>query len=194
MQLCNRMWKHKTVHCRRSLDQWVPVRAVSEAVRLLETPVVSSNMVNWRPGAAAEVQQRQSSGSDRRTEGLNCHLETNYRHTLVSTQRDFHAHPKASSCLCLCTYHLSYSFSILSSVFPALIPSEEMTESFFFLLPHLPPPTSSFFCPSTTLPCLSSRHQALFSFSPLLFSTSLPPFSLWAATPRGDICWLAAPL
>lgn len=145
MQLCNRMWKHKTVHCRRSLDQWVSVRAASEAVRLLETPVVSSNMVNWRPGAAAEVQQRQSSGSDRRTEGLNCHLETNYRHTLVSTQRDFHAHPKASSCLCLCTYHLSYSFSILSSVFPALIPSEEMTESFFFycLTFLLPPPPSS---------------------------------------------------
>lgn len=83
----------------------------------------------------------------------------------------------------------------LFSVFPALIPSEETTERAFFLLPHLPPPSPSFFCPSIIFPYFSfPTSSSLFILPPPLFSTSLPPFSLWAATPRGDICWLAAPL
>lgn len=182
------------VRRRTRLDQCVSVRAASEE-RLLRTPVVSSNMVNWRPGAAAEVLQRQSSGSDRRTDRLNCHSKTNYRHTLLSTQRDFYAHPKASSCLCLCTYHLSYSFSIPLFCFScsySLWRADRKRFFFYYLTFLLPSP------PSSALPLFFHispfLHQALFSFSPPLFSTSLPPFSLWAATPRGDICWLAAPL
>lgn len=123
----------------------------------------------WTKSLERLLQWRQSCGWDRRKEGMNRCLEMNYRHTLVSAQRGFHAHPKASHHVFACI-HIT---SLIRSLF--LISSDGMKGQWrdnrkYLFLPYL----SSF----SDLLILPPLHH-FFHFPPFLhralFSFHLPP-------------------